>query len=370
MKSTVSPSRHRPESLPAASGIAGRGAMRPLLRARGALLPVLLFLAACGPDHLKRYPQTTFAPVTEYAHRQDWLFKYVLVLGVVVGVLVFLAMAYVLLRFRHRPGGPEPRQTHGNTTLELTWTLIPAVILAFIAVPTVKNIFATQPPIPANALRVTVVGKQWWWQFKYAVNGGKDTVTTANEIHVPVGQPVALVLKSDNVLHSFWVPQMGGKRDLVPNHDNHLVFTPLEPGVYYGQCAEFCGDSHALMRMRLIAHTPADFQRWLQNEASPAVEPTDSAVALGRQLVTTKPCVGCHTIKGTAMAGITGPNLTHFGRRRTMAGGIMDNNAENLARWIRDAPYVKPGSKMPDMKTLNVKEEEIPYIVAYLQSLQ
>jgi cytochrome c oxidase subunit II len=368
MKSTESLPARRMETLAAAAGSPGRTTRRwP-----GALaaLPVLLFLAACGPDHLKKYPQTTFAPTTAYAAEQDWLFRYVLIMGVVVGILVFLAMGYVLFKFRHRPGGAEPAQTHGNTTLELAWTLIPAVILAFIAVPTVRAIFITQAPAPASALHVTVMGKQWWWQFKYAVNGGRDTVTTANEIHVPVGQPVELTLKSDNVLHSFWVPQMGGKRDLIPNRDNKLVFTPTEPGVYYGQCAEFCGDSHALMRMRLIAETPEDFKRWLNNEASPAAEPTDSAIALGKQLVTSKPCVGCHTIKGTAMAGVTGPNLTHFARRRTMAAGILDNNAANLGRWLRNAPHVKPGSKMPDMATLNLKEEEVPYVVAYLQSLQ
>jgi cytochrome c oxidase subunit 2 len=370
MKSTKSLPGRRPETIPAATGTRSRSALRRLRPGALRVLPLLLGLAACGPDHLKRYPQTTFAPVTEYARIQDWLFKYVLVLGVVVGILVFAATAYVVIRFRHRPGAPEPRQVHGNTTLELTWTLIPAVILAFIAVPTVRAIFQTQPPTPANAMHIVVMGKQWWWQFKYPVNGGRDTVVTANEIHVPIGTPVELTLKSDNVIHSFWVPQMGGKRDLIPNHDNKLVFTPLEPGVYYGQCAEFCGDSHALMRMRLVAETPADFQRWLNNEASAAVEPTDSAIMIGKQLVTSKPCVGCHTIKGTAMAGVTGPNLSHFGRRRTMAGGIMDNSAENLSRWLHDAPYVKPGSKMPDMKTLNLKEEEIPYIVAYLQSLQ
>ncbi|MDB4949439.1 MAG: ctaC [Gemmatimonadetes bacterium] len=367
MKSTGS--LGRPHANGAATGTPSRAAAG---RTRlGALaLPLLLLAAGCGPDHLKHYPATTFAPVTSYAREQDWLFRYVLVLGVAVGIVVFAALAYVLVRFRHRPGAAEPQHVHGNTTLELAWTLIPAVILAFIAVPTVKAIFSTQAPAPANALHIVVMGKQWWWQFKYPVNGGRDTVLTANEIHVPVGRPVELILKSDNVLHSFWVPQMGGKRDLVPNHDNKLVFTPEEPGVYYGQCAEFCGDSHALMRMRMIAQTPEDFQRWLDNEASAAAEPADSAVMLGRQLVTSKPCVGCHTIKGTVMAGVTGPNLTHFGRRRTMAAGIMDNNAQNLATWLRDAPHVKPGSKMPDMKTLNLKDEEIPYIVAYLQSLQ
>ena len=168
---------------------------------------------------------------------------------------------------------------------------------------------------------------------------------------------------------------MGGKRDLITNRVNRLIFTPREPGVYLGQCAEFCGDSHALMKMRLIAHTPQGFQEWLNNEASAALEPTDStsAVALGKKLVTQGACAGCHVIQGTPMVGRTGPNVTHFGRRRTLAAGVLDNNAANLADWIRNAPAVKPGSLMPQLGgdiPNGLSEEQISYIVAYLQSLQ
>ncbi|MBB4638183.1 cytochrome c oxidase subunit II [Longimicrobium terrae] len=339
-----------------------------------ALLPVLLLLAsACGDDHLTRFPQTTFAPATEMASEQMWLFHLTMWMGIVVGLLTFGLMGWILWKFRYRPGGPEAQQFHGNTTLEIAWTLLPALIVAVIAVFTVRAIFITQPEPPANALNVRVIGKQWWWEFQYAV--GRDTIITANEIHVPVGQPVQLLLESDNVLHSFWVPQMAGKRDLITNRVNRLVFTPREPGVYMGQCAEFCGDSHALMKMRLIAHTPDGFRQWLENEARPAVEPTDSAsaVAVGKKLVTQGVCAGCHVIKGTPMVGRTGPVLTHFGRRRTLAAGIMENNAANLHSWIRNAPAVKPGSKMPqlggDVQNA-LSDEQISYIVAYLQSLQ
>jgi cytochrome c oxidase subunit 2 len=343
---------------------------RPLVAA-GLLLPLL---AACE-GHEARYPQTTFAPTTEMGEIQIGLFNLTLWLGVAVGVLTFAGMGYILWKFRYRPDAPEPKQVHGNTTLEVAWTLIPALIVAVIAVFTVQAIFATQPDPPANALNVRVIGKQWWWEFQYPVNGGRDTVVTANEIHVPVGQPVQLLLETDNVLHSFWVPQMGGKRDLITNRVNRLIFTPREPGVYMGQCAEFCGDSHALMKMRLIAHTPQGFQEWLNNEASPALEPTDStsAVALGKKLVTQGACAGCHVIQGTPMVGRQGPNLTHFGRRRTLAAGILDNNAANLADWIRNAPAVKPGSLMPQLGgdiPNGLTEEQISYIVAYLQSLQ
>jgi cytochrome c oxidase subunit 2 len=367
MKSRVNAQGHRGTARTAPIGAPRRTSGRGPWRLPAALLPLLA--AACGPDHVKQYPQTVFAPTTEMGRIQGDLLNLTLWLGIGVGLIVFAAMAYVMVRFRYRPDGAEPQQVHGNTRLEILWTLIPAVILAAIAVPTVDAIWKTQPEAPADALTVTVVGKQWWWEFRYPHPNGRDTIVTANEVHVPVGRTVQLLLKSDNVLHSFWVPQMGGKRDLVPNRINKLVFKPEQAGIYYGQCAEFCGASHALMRMRLVAHPDqAAFDAWLANEAAPAVEPTDSAVAIGRTLVTKGACAGCHTIKGVeTMRGVTGPNLTHFGRRRTLAGGIRENNAQELAAWLRDPPAVKPGSLMPD---LNLKEEEIPYIVAYLQSLQ
>ena len=372
MKSVSPPAGRRPDR-PAQPGRSwpGRGA-RPL-HAAGLLL--LSLLAACGDGHVARYPQTTFAPKTEMAEIQMDLFNLTAYLGIAVGVLTFAGLGYIMWKFRYHPEAPEPKQIHGNTTLEVAWTLLPALIVAVIAVFTVRAIFATQPETPANALTVRVEGKQWWWEFAYPVNGGRDTVITANEIHVPVGQPVELLLRTDNVLHSFWVPQMGGKRDLITNRENRLIFTPREPGVYLGQCAEFCGDSHALMKMRLIAHTPQGFQDWLNNEARPALEPTDSAsaVALGKKLVTQGACAACHTIRGTPMVGRQGPNLTHFGRRRTLAAGVMDNNAANLADWVRNSVAVKPGSKMPPQGRDaggTLTEDQIQYVVAYLQSLQ
>ncbi|HEX8904940.1 MAG TPA: cytochrome c oxidase subunit II [Longimicrobiaceae bacterium] len=348
---------------------AAHATARALRAACLAALPPLL--AACGEDHVRKYPQTVFHPTTEYARIVDDLFMLTLYLGVFVGIAVLAVLVYFLWKFRYRPGAPEPRQIHGNTRLEVAWTLIPAIILAVIAIPTVKAIFATQPDpstLPRDAVTIEVIGKQWWWEFRYPQPNG-DTVITANEIHVPVGRTVHLLLKTDNVLHSFWVPQMGGKRDLITNRVNHLIFKPEEAGVYFGQCAEFCGSSHSLMRMRMIAHSGDGYAQWLANEARPAVEPAagDSAVQLGKQLVTTGACAGCHYIEGTAMAAHIGPALTHFGRRRTLAGGILDNNAENLRRWLANPPEVKPGSKMPN---LNLTDQQITYITAYLQSLQ
>ncbi len=342
---------------------ADRGPAAPSRWTR-ALPALLVFLAACGG--VEKYPQTAMDPKSDFGLEIDALQNLTIYLGVAVGILVFAILLYILYRFRYRPGDPTPTQVHGNTTLELAWTLIPAVLLAVIAVPTARTIFYTYRDAPPGALEVDVRGFQWWWQFSYPLPNG-DTVVTANEIHVPVGQPVILKLNSHDVIHSFWIPQMGGKRDVIPGRTNHIVFTPNEAGVYLGQCAEFCGDSHALMRMRLIAHEPAEYAAWLQNESRDAVEPTDSAVMIGKQLVTAGACAGCHTIKGTnAKFGKTAPNLTHLARRTTIAAGLLENNAENLTKWITDPPAVKPGALMPAHL---VPEDQIPYVVAYLQTL-
>lgn len=336
---------------------------RPGVWARA--LPALpVFLAACGGA--EKFPQTAMDPKSDYGVAIDDLQNLTIYLGVTVGILVFLILVFILIRFRYRPGDPTPNQVHGNTTLELAWTLIPALLLATIAVPTARTIFLTYRDAPEGAVEVDVRGYQWWWRFAYPLPNG-DTVVTANEIHVPVGQTVVLKLNSADVIHSFWMPQMGGKRDVVPGRTNQLVFTPSEAGVYLGQCAEFCGDSHALMRMRLIAHEPAEYAAWLQNEARPAVEPTDSAVLIGKQLVTAGACAGCHTIEGTnAKFGQTAPNLTHLARRTTIAAGLMENNAENLTKWITNPQAVKPGALMPAHL---VPEQQIKYVVAYLQTL-
>lgn len=336
------------------------------LRSIGSVVFGALLLLAAGCTDVERYPQTSLDPKSDLAVEIDNLWNLTLYIGVGISVIVFILLAYILFRFRYRPDAPEPKQVHGNTTLEIAWTLVPAILISIVAVPTVQTIFFTYRDAPEDAITIDVIGWQWWWEFKYPMENG-DTVVTANEVHVPVGRPVHLRMTSADVVHSFWIPQMGGKRDVTPGRISELVFTPLEPGVYLGQCAEFCGESHALMKMRLIAHEPEDFERWLENESRPAVEPTDSAVAYGQQLVTAGVCAACHIIEGTgAQFGRLGPNLTHIARRSTIAAGILENNAENLARWIEDAPSVKPGALMPPP---GLSEQEIQYIVAYLQTL-
>ncbi len=327
---------------------------------------LLLVAGACGDA--SRFPQTSLDPKSDLAQELDQLWNLTLYLGIGVALTTFAILAFILFRFRYRPESPQPKQVHGNTTLEIAWTLIPAVLISVIAVPTVRTIFFTYREPPADAVTIDVRGWQWWWEFRYPTANG-DTVRTANEVHVPVGRPVHLRLTSNDVIHSFWIPQMGGKRDVIPGRTTDIVFTPLEAGVYLGQCAEFCGESHALMKMRLIAHEPEDFERWLAHQAEPAVQPAeaDSAIAIGQQLVTGGMCAGCHTIRGTtAQFGRLAPDLTHIAGRSTIAAGILENNAENLARWIDNAPGVKPGALMP---TMGLSEQEIRYIVAYLQTL-
>ena len=227
-------------------------------------------LAACGVD---QYPNTTFAPHTEFGREIDHLWNILLGFGVAVFILVEALLVYVIVRFRHREGGAEPQHVHGNTALEITWTAIPAVILALIAVPTVKTIFTTQAKAEASALQVEVYGHQWWWEFRYP----QYNVVTANELYLPNGRKVNFALRTADVLHSFWIPQLGGKRDVISNHTNYLWFTPdsnLGEQAWNGTCNEYCGSSHAEMRFRVFTVPPADFESWARHQAQPAIYPT------------------------------------------------------------------------------------------------
>lgn len=237
----------------------------------------LLTLSACG---VTEYPNSTFNPNTDFNTAIDGLFSRLLFWGTIVFVVVEVALVYTIIRFRKRPGSAPPKQIHGNVALEITWTAIPAVILVLIAIPTVKTIFQTQAPAPAGALTVEVTGNQWWWEFHYPEYG----FSTANEAYVPLGRTTNFVLKTKDVLHSFWIPQMGGKRDLITNKTNYLWFTPnadLGNSAWNGFCTEYCGDSHANMKFRLFTVSPEDFESWARHQATVAIPhrapATDSA---------------------------------------------------------------------------------------------
>jgi len=237
-----------------------------------------LALAACT-SYGKDYPNSTFNHTTEFNTAIDSLWDKLLFWGTLVFVLVESILVYTIIRFRRRSEGDEPKHVHGSTALELTWTIAPAVILVFIAIPTVRTIFATQRRAVPNALQVEVVGHQWWWEFRYpqytqrSPTGRVDTLVTANDLYLPIGRTVNFALKTKDVIHSFWVPQLGGKRDLITNHTNYLWFTPdssLTTSVYNGSCNEYCGASHANMRFRTFVVTPAEFDGWVGHQLSAA----------------------------------------------------------------------------------------------------
>lgn len=279
-----------------------------------------------------------------------------------IALVVFAVLGWNLLRYRARPGAPLPPQTRGHTLLEIGWTIAPALVLLVIAIPTIQIIFRTQAATPTpDALEVTVSARQWWWEFRYP----QLDVVTANELHLPVGRTVYFTLEGPDVIHSFWIPSLGGKRDVVPGRVNTLRIRPDVVGEYWGQCAEFCGVAHAYMGMRAIVETPESFERWVAGQQAPAAAPSEAAAA-GRDLYARLACVGCHTIRGVS-AGVLGPDLTHFGSRRTVGAGLWPNTVDNVAAWLKDPPALKPGAKMPN---LGLTEEQARAIATYLLELK
>ena len=315
-------------------------------------------LAACTRD----YPYNSLAPAGPVAEKQAGLFWLVFWIAAVVFVLVEGALVYAVWRFRRRSPDDRPRQVHGNTRLEIAWTIIPALLLAGVAIPTVGTIFdlAESPP---GAMRVEVIGHQWWWEVHYP----DLQLVTANEVHIPTGEQVVFELTSKDVIHSFSVPRLAGKQDVVPGRTNTLNFSATEPGTYRGQCQEFCGLSHAYMKFRVVAHEPADFEAWVQGQLAQAAAP--EAGSLAEQVLPT--CLACHTINGVegppAPPQMPAPDLTHVGSRQTLAAGKLPNTEGGLATWLSDPPAVKAGSKMPDY---NLTEDEIDALVEYQRSLK
>ncbi|HEV8674708.1 MAG TPA: cytochrome c oxidase subunit II [Methylomirabilota bacterium] len=322
-------------------------------------LLVAVALTGCGLAS----PATTLAPKSDFGRLSHGIFLEILWWDVGIFAVVAIVLLIAIARFRERDPASLPRQVRGNARLELAWTIAPVIVLTFIAFPTVSTVFRTQAAPTGDALRVRVVGHQWWWEFEYPDLG----ITTATDLHLPAGQPVMLELTSPDVIHSFWVPQLGGKRDTPPGQVNRILLTATAPGAYPGQCAEFCGLSHANMRHTAVVQPAGEFQAWAARQKTPAAEPAEgSPAAKGRDLFRASACVGCHTIRGVSGGGL-GPDLTHVGSRRTIAGGMLPNTPAELARWLRDPPAVKPGSLMPN---LHLSEAEVTALVAYLTSLK
>ena len=336
------------------------------------IIAALPILAACGTVDSE---QTTISPQSDVARDIQGTYAFIFWLAVVVFIVVEGALVYAVIRYRRRRNDGIPRQVEGNMVLEVTWTIIPAIILVAIAVPTWMTIFRTAE-IPEDAFIINVTGHQWWWEVEYPSLG----VVTANEIHVPSDQTIGFYLETEDVLHSFWVPKLFGKVDLVPGRQNTVWFTP-DPGtegkVFLGQCVEFCGISHANMRMQLFVDSPEDFTAWANRLGEPPPPAANALATTGHDLFASKGCTACHSINGREDAvGITGPNLTAVGARATLAGAIMDNTPENLTAWLENPEEIKPGNIMYrdgpvyQNEGLVLNEHEIGALVAYLQSLQ
>ena len=342
------------------------------------LLGVLL-LTACS----KTQTQSTFNPVADVAAKQLDLLLWVPGAAIFVMVVVQGALLYTIIRFRRKPGQDAlPVQTHGNTRLEIAWTIAPVILLAGLAVPTVSTLWELDKEPPADALHVRAIAHQWWWEFQYTDHG----FVTANELRVPVGRPVSIQLESEDVLHSFWVPKIAGKVDMVPGYVNRLPTFTIDPnseGTYLGQCAELCGTSHALMRFRVIAHSDADFLDWISGQQAPATASDQAAVVEGLAVFRgAGACTLCHIVDVTDLETEsstprvrTGPNLAHFASRTTLAAGLLDNTAENLEDWLRNPDKLKPDNLMFKeapvyaIPALALDEQQIGALVAFLRSL-
>jgi cytochrome c oxidase subunit 2 len=297
-----------------------------------------------------------------------------LVLGVTATIFLIVAglLLYALLRFRHRSTDSdcEPAQIYGSNQIELAWTVIPILIVVMLFLTTTRVILGTEHiPKPATALDVTVIGHQFWWEYRYPKYG----VVTANELHVPTSdlanpEPTYLAMSSADTDHSFWVPRLAGKMDVIPNRLNTMWIDPDQPGIYLGQCAQYCGTQHAKMLLRVYAQSPQDFAAWIKQQQKPANQDFtgNPAAAEGQTVFMHNACINCHTVAGTAATGRFGPDLTHLASRDTIASGAVQNTPENLRKWIDDPASMKPGALMPSM---HLNQHDLDAITAYLTTL-
>jgi len=326
------------------------------------MTPIGVSLAQAAPSPLS--PTTIFAPVSTPAQSIFDLSMLVLTTSAVIFVIVGGLLVYSVVKFRKRRNddGREPAQVYGSKQVEMAWTITPVITVLVLFLATARAIFAVQEaPKPKGALEVTVVGHQFWWEFRYP---GLNVVT-ANEMHVPVGEKTFMTLLSADTDHSFWVPRLAGKTDLIPNHPNKMWMEPRETGVFLGQCAQYCGTQHALMLLRVYVDTREDFDRWIKQQAS--VAHAEASVAGGRQVFERTACINCHAVNGTVANGRFGPDLTHLMSRETLAAGVAANTPANLRRWIQRPDDFKPGSLMPPM---GLTDEQLDAVTAYLASLR
>jgi cytochrome c oxidase subunit 2 len=318
-----------------------------------------------------------FNPASPPAEAIRSLFMLVLAITGVIFVLVEGVLIYSIVRFRRQaPTGVEPPQVYGSMPIEIAWTAAPFLISFVLALILTRAEFAIRvdpstPPPGSKPLYVTVIGHQWWWEYVYDKYDGRDLgIITANELHIPasdatMARPVYLTLKSADVAHSFWVPRLAGKTDLIPGRTNQMWFQTNERGLFLGQCAEFCGTQHAHMLLRVYVDSPDDFQKWLDDQKRPAAD--DATVHPGRNLFLSQTCVNCHRVRGTSAAGTYAPDLTHLMSRQTLAAGTVSNTRDQLQKWLVNPQRVKDGCLMP---AFGLSEEQVGRLVDYLGTLK
>jgi cytochrome c oxidase subunit II len=329
---------------------------------------IALLLQVQVPGVVEHRVTDIFKPMASPAEAE----KNIAVLTIAITTAIFVVVGglilFTIFRFRRRGTDDlhqEPAQVYGSNQIEAAWTIIPLLIVFVLIGVSARVIAAVQNASPPKkTLHLTVIGHQWWWEVYYPDYG----IRTANEIHIPAnldGQTATyLTLQSADVIHSFWVPQLSGKTDLIPNRSNFTWIDPKEPGVYLGNCTEYCGTQHAKMLLRVIVQTPADFNKWAADQRKPQEE--SAQVSGARTRFESLSCINCHAVRGTAAVGIFGPDLTHLMTRQTIGAGILVNNAKNLHDWVNDPQDPKPGCFMPSMKLTN---QELDQVVTYLQSL-
>ena len=342
-----------------------------------------LLLTACSGN-----PPSILNTAGPVAEKEAGLFWFILVVATIVFVIVETMLIVSIVRYRERPNSPTPRQTHGNNKVEIIWTVAPSIFLFAVLIGTIYTMFSLNQPA-GNAMNVRVIGHQWWWEFQYE----NSNITTADELVVPTGTVIHLDLVSNNVIHSFWVPALTGKTDVVPGHNNTKWFQADKVGTYRGECTEYCGLEHANMEFSVIAMSQDSYQTWLSNQQQMAQNASDPNAQAGKALFASAGCTGCHGIVGNNLtsfgdnkaANLIGPNLTHFGSRHTIAGGVLtwdaascvvqgsgksakisDQSACNLYKWLHDPKAVKPGN---DMNIRQLNDNEVALLVAYLESL-
>lgn len=335
-------------------------------------LPMLLSACTWGGNH------SQLNPASEPSHLINRIWWIMFWMSVAIEGLVAALVVISLIRFRRKPGDPDPVQISGNTRIEIAWTIAPAMVLVVLLVLTLTTMINVSEPA-GDKMRVTATGHQWWWEFDYQ---GMN-ILTGNELHIPVGEPVHLDLRSADVIHSFWIPALQGKRDAIPGHNNTLWVQSDKAGTYRGECTEFCGPEHANMNFIVVAQPRAEFDAWVKQQQQPAASDQTGLAAEGRDLVqgakldangNVISCIACHTIDGTNLKAKVGPNLTHVASRQYIAAGTIPNDTDNLTRWIHNTQDVKPDNKMIFLNSSGVPyqldDDTVRKIVAYLQSLK